>query len=268
MSKTRVSLSLNEKLLKDFDNQLGSSFPSRSEAFEYLLKRSLGAKKSAVILAGGPAKGLWVSDAKTYRPLIKVKGRPLIVDTLLKLRTSGISEAIIIGSHEVNAAIFNEVGNGSFLGIPVKYVEEREHKGSAHTFWLAREYVKGTFLFLPCDHYFEFDLNTILEFHRKQESLITLAVYYGTRFEWTKTSLVRIDGPLITEYWEKPIKPQSHLIATMIGYAEPELFSLLDSKGALDSQFAKLSKRKKLSGCLLSGNFVNVHSKKDASIVK
>ena len=106
MSKTRVSLSLDEKLLKGFDAQLGSSFSSRSEAFEYLLKRSLSAKRSAVVLAGGPAKGLWMPDAKTYRPLIHVKGRPLIVDTLLKLRASGISEAIIIGSHKVNSAIF------------------------------------------------------------------------------------------------------------------------------------------------------------------
>ena len=268
MGKMRVSLSLDVKLLKDFDDQLGSSFPSRSEAFEYLLQRGLGSKRSAVILAGGPANGLWVPEAKAYRPLMHVKGRPLIVDTLLKLRTSGISEAIILGSHELNAAIFNEVGNGSSLGIPVKYVEERDHHGSANTLWLARDYVKGTFLFLPCDHYFDFDLNTIMDFHRKQESLITLAVYYGTDFEWTKTSLVRMDGPLITEYWERPAKPQSHLIATVIGFAEPELFSLLDSKGPLDSQFSKLSRQRKLSGCLVSGNFVNVHSKKDASLLK
>jgi len=268
MGKTRVSLSLDEKLMKQFDGELASSFSSRSEAIEYLVRRSLGAKRSAVILAGGPAKGLWVPDAKTYRPLVRVKGKPLIADTLQKLRASGISEAIVVGSHKVNSAIFNEVGNGSSLGIPVKYVEEKEHKGSAHTLWLAREHLKGTFLFLPCDHYFDFDLNTIFSFHRKQESLITLAVYYGTAFEWTKTSLVRMDGPLITEYWEKPAKPQSHLIATMTGYAEPEAFALLDSKGSLDSQFAKLSKMRKLSGCLVSGSFVNVHSKKDAAIVK
>jgi len=254
--------------MDEFDKTLSASFQSRSEAIEHLLKKSLNAKRPAVILAGGPASALWMKDAKTYRPLVKVKGKPLIIDTLLKLRASGLSEAIIIGSHKVNSAIFNEVGNGSSLGIKVKYVEEHEHKGSAHTFWLSREYVKGTFLFLPCDHYFDFDLATILVYHKKQEALLTLAVYYGTAFEWTKTSLVRMDGPLITEYWEKPSKPQSHLIATMIGYAEPETFAMLDPKGSLDSQFAKLSKMRKLSGCLVSGSFVNIHSKKDVSILK
>jgi len=268
MGKTRVSLSLDEQLMKEFDSELASSFPSRSEAIEHLVRRSLGATRSAVILAGGPPKGLWMPDARTYRPLARVRGRPLIADSLLKLRAAGISEAVVVGSHEVNSAIFHEVGNGSSLGMAMKYVEEREHEGSAHTLSLAREHLKGTFLFLPCDHYFDFDLNTVFQFHRRQEALITLAVYYGTSFEWTKSSLVRMDGPLITEYWEKPGKPESHLIATMTGYAEPELFALLDPSGSLDSQFAKLSRMRKLSGCLVSGSFVNIHSKKDAALVK
>jgi len=79
---------------------------------------------------------------------------------------------------------------------------------------------------------------------------------------------VLVDGSLITRYWEKPGRPESHLIATMTGFAEPSLFSLLEPRGSLDAQFAKLSNMGRLSGCLVSGNFANIHSKKDADAVR
>lgn len=266
MGKIRVSLSLDEKLLKQFDEQQGGD--NRSEAFEGLMQRSVGAKRTAVILAGGPEKGLWSEDARAYRPLIRVKGRPLLAHTLEKLREASFSEVVVVGSSKVNTAIFNEFGNGEQMGLPIKYVEEKEHEGSSHTLSLAKQHVGGTFLFLPCDHYFDFDLRTVFDFHRRQDNPVTLAVYYGTSFEWTKSSLVMMDGSLITRYWEKPLKAESHLIATMIGFAEPSLFSIIEQKGPLDSQFSKLSRMGKLSGCLVSGNFANIHAKKDADAVK
>ncbi|MFA6036320.1 MAG: sugar phosphate nucleotidyltransferase [Candidatus Micrarchaeia archaeon] len=266
MGKVRVSLSLDEKLLKQFDEQQGND--NRSEAFEGLIQRSLGAKRTAVVLAGGPERALWSEDAHAYRPLIKVKGRPLLAHTLEKLMENGFSEVVVVGSSKVNTAIFNEFGNGEQVGMPIKYVEEKEHEGSAHTLSLAKQHVSGTFLFLPCDHYFDFSLSTIFDFHRRQDNPVTLAVYYGTSFEWTKSSLVMMDGSLITRYWEKPSKPESHLVATMTGFAEPSLFPLLEPRGSLDAQFAKLSRMNKLSGCLVSGNFANIHSKKDADAVK
>ena len=266
MAKVRISLSLDDALMKAFDAQHGEG--TRSEAFEALMKRSVGARQTAVILAGGPAEGLWSADAKTYRPLIPIKGRPLLAHTLERLREAGFSDIIIMGSRKVNAAIFAEFENGASSGVNIRYVEEKKHEGSANTFALAKPYISGSFLFVPCDHYFDFSLPTIQKFHSRQENPATLAVYYGTGFEWTKSSLVTVDGSLITKYWEKPGKPESHLIATMTGFAEPEIFSLIEPRGSLDAQFAKLSRNGKLSGCLVSGNFANIHSKKDAELVR
>lgn len=266
MGKARVSLSLDEALLQRFDAQHPAG--NRSEAFEDLLRRGLGKSLTAVLLAGGPDKGLWSEDARKYRPLIPVRGKPLLAHSIEHLKAAGFSEIIVVGSHKVNSAIFSVFGNGESSGIAIKYVEEKEHEGSAHTLSLARPHVSGTFLFLPCDHYFDFDLSTVLKFHERQDNPATLAIYYGTGFEWTKSSLVMVDGSLITRYWEKPAKPESHLVATMTGFAEPSLFSLLEPRGPLDAQFAKISKAGKLSGCLVSGNFANIHTKKDADGVK
>jgi NDP-sugar pyrophosphorylase family protein len=266
MGKARVSLSLDGGLLRQFDAQHGGG--NRSEAFEELMRKGLGRRLSAVILAGGPERGLWSEDAKKYRPLIHIKGKPLLAHSIDKLREAGFSEILVVGSQKLNSAIFSMFGNGESSGIAIKYVEEKQHEGSAHTLSLARQHVSGTFLFLPCDHYFDFDLSTVLKFHQRQDNPATLAIYYGTGFEWTKSSLVMVDGSLITRYWEKPTKPESHLVATMTGFAEPELFTLMEPRGSLDAQFAKLSKAGKLSGCLVSGNFANIHSKKDADLVK
>jgi len=254
-------------VLKEFDGSYGSRFSSRSEAFEELVRSSLNARRTAVVLAGGPAKWLWAPDAKCYRPLIRFMGAPLIVHLLKRMKASGIGEAVVVGSHEVNSSIFTVAENGSSLGMKIKYVEEKEHNGSAHTLSLAEPHVSGPFAFAACDHYFDFSLSTIYDFHARQGLPATLAVYYGTAFEWTKSSLVRIDGSLITQYWEKPARPESHLIATMTGFAQPEIFDLIEPHGSLDAQFAKLSASNKLAGCLVSGNFANIHSKKDADAV-
>lgn len=260
MGKVRVSLSLEESIVKKLDAAAAGG--SRSAAVEKALEQFLGRELKAVILAGGEPKNLVVPSLGVYRPLTRINHATLVEDIVAKAGKAGASRIFLAGSHEINSRVFEKIG------ARVEYVEEKEHLGSAHTLKLVEEKLYGTFLFLPCDHFFDFDLRRIREFHEKSGFVATLAVHAGGAYEWSKTSLVRMDGNKIVEYWEKPERQESHLTATLIGFAEKEFFEFVPEKGSLEGVFAKLARKGLLGGFVVSGNFVNVHEKKDLENVK
>ncbi len=242
---------------------------SRSLAIEKLLRDSLEKERYCVILAGGPSKNLWVKELSTFRPLVKINGITLIEHILSEAIKSGYRKILVAGSKELNTAIFNVVGNGKHLGCDVIYVNEKEPKNTANTLSLAKDYVKDTFLFIPCDHFFDFDLKKLEKIHEHNNFAVTLAIYGGAKSDH-KTAMVELDGNDITNYWEFPESRETNLISTLIGFAEPEIFNMIpNSSASLQGDVCvKLVSQKKLGGVLLRGNFVNVHTKKEVDLIK
>ncbi|MBI5229678.1 NTP transferase domain-containing protein [Candidatus Micrarchaeota archaeon] len=270
MGRVRVSLSLDEMLVKEIDRGVdGINITSRSEAIERVLREHVGKDRACVILAGGPPANLFIPRLGRYRPLVDVGGKTLIECIAERVSAAGIDTLIVVGSHEVNSKIFERIGNGEKQGVQIKYVEEEEHKGSAHSLKLAEQFVEGPFLFIPCDHYFDFDLSKLWYFHRERHAPVTLAVYAGADYTWNKTSIVKMEGDSIVQYWEKPSKAETHLTATLIGFANPEIFGMIAiGGGSIESVFERLSRKGKLNGFHVSGKFVNVHSAEDVERVK
>lgn len=264
MPKTRTSLSINQSVLDKLDREVENRvFSSRSEAVEKIVDTYIGQKKKCVILAGGPQQNLRAQD--TYRPILQVNGKPLIIDILAKARHAGYEHIIIVGSKEVLSAIFRVAGEAG-----IEYVEEKEHLGTAKTLALAKEKLKQTFLFLPCDHYFELDLKAMEEYHRHNKGTVTLAVYSGSKYEWQKSSIVEVEGNIITSYTEHPKEKPSHLTALMIGFAEPEIFNYIPKArlqySLQEDVFFELAQKRKLVGYLFSGRWKNVHAQADTKI--
>ena len=266
MAKQRVSLSLDSKLVRELDRRAGGR-ESRSAMVQEALRKYIGSEITLVLLCGGPARGLFVPELKAYRPLLRLAGgKTLVENALERFRSAGARKAIVVGSREVNSAVFAEIGSGEGAGMKIDYVEEKKHAGSMHTLSLALERLDSTFAFAACDHYFDFDVASLLDFHTRRANGVSLALYAGTAFEWNRTSVVELNGELVAAYYEKPAKPTSHVVATMLGFAEPEAFSGLAREGSLDAAFAALARKKMLYGFLARGNFVNVHSRGDLEI--
>ncbi len=266
--KTRVSISISKEILEKLDKEVDNvNILSRSEAIEKLVEQHISEKKKCVMLAGGEPQNLYSKELRCYRPLAKINGKPLISDIIAKVKKINYSEILIIGSKEVLSAIYNEIGDGKELGVKIEYLEEKEHLGSGKTLSLAKAYIKNTFLFLPCDHYFEISLDEVEEYHKRNKGTATLVIYSGTEHEWKKSSIVSLEGNHITKYIEKPKYIETHLTSLLIGFAEPEIFSFVP-EGKItwslqENIFSELAKKRKLVGYLYSGNWRNIHSKKD-----
>ncbi|MBI3051411.1 NTP transferase domain-containing protein [Candidatus Woesearchaeota archaeon] len=267
--KTRISVSIDREVLSRLDREVDNvKVFSRSEAIEKIIEAHVSEKKKCIILAGGPPEKLYIKELGCYRPLVKVKGHTLIEDIIRKARKANYSEILIIGSKELLSAIYSAIGDGKAVDVTIEYLEEKEPLGSGKTLAMARQQIKNTFLFMPCDHYFEINLEEVEAYHKKNRQTATLVVYSGTEQEWNQSSIVSLEGNIVTKYIEKPKKAETHLTALMIGFAEPEIFSHIPAGrinwSLQENIFAELAKQRKLVGYLYSGKWKNVHSKKDA----
>jgi len=270
--KERVSLTLDSGLIKEIDSQVdGTITRSRSDAIEKILKKHITERKTAVILAGGPPEKLFIKGLNTYRPLVNIGKNRLIEDIIIKCRMVGFTNIVIIGFSALISKLYEVLGDGRKYGVNINYIEENRKLGSAKTLELAREYLKTDFLFLPCDHWFDFNLEKLQKFHLMQNGIVTLGIHAKTSFDW-KTSIVVLDGYKIVDYEEFPKKPKTHLISVFIGFMKKDIFNYTppgEVKWSLqENVFPKLAKERKLVGYPIAGNWVNIHTKKDVGKVR
>ena len=270
MKRIRVSLSIKKDLIDKIDNFVdGTLINSRSNAIEQFLEKYLEENRCCVILAGGDPRYLWLDDIKEYRPLIKISDKETLIENILKkIIRFDYRNIIIVGSKIINTRIFELIGNGERLGCRIIYTEESEFKDSANSLKLAEKYLKSTFLFLPCDHYFDFDIKKLEQIHKLNNFVTTLAIYGGIRHDHNKSAIVELNGNEIINYWDTPKEDKTLLISTLIGFAEPGIFDFIKERVSLHSVLPQFIEKRELGGALLSGSFVNVHTKEDVNMVK
>jgi len=95
------------------------------------LERSERQKLIGVILAAG--KGSRIQPLNLYlpKPLLPVCNKPIIQYQLEDMRNIGVQEVIIVVGH-LKEEIISYFGDGSSLGLHIRYVEQRETLGIAH----------------------------------------------------------------------------------------------------------------------------------------
>jgi len=269
--KKRVSLSLDSSLIKEIDSSVdGIVIRSRSDAIEKILRQYVMDKKTAVILAGGKPEKLFIKELGVYRPLVKIDKETLIESNILKCREAGFTNIVIVGSSIIISKIYEVLGDGKKYDVNIIYVEETKSLGSAKTLELAKNYLKGDILFLPCDHYFDFDLKKLYKFHLSQNGIVTLGIHARTSFDW-KMGVVVMDGYKIINHEETPKKPKTHLVSVFIGFIKSDIFNFIPPGEVYwslqEHLFPKLAKEGKLIGYPIAENWVNIHTKKDVEKV-
>lgn len=264
--RDRISLTFNQNLLRELDLYANQKKMSRSEAVEGLVRNNLENKKTCVILAGGKPRNLYIKELKTYRPLVKIRGRTLIENIVIKVVEVGYAKIIVVGLKETISRIKSVLGDGLKYNARITYIEEEREMGTAKTIEAARDYLKTDFLFVPCDQYFDFSLKNMEAFHMRNDGVITLAVHTRTSFDW-KLGNVQMDGDHIIEFEEKPKVPKTHLFSAFIGFVRPQIFNYIPpgelTWSVQEDILPKLAKEGKLFGYAVAGNWINVHKKKD-----
>jgi len=264
--KKKISITINEKTLKEIDSLVnGISIRNRSQSIEFLVEKSLGENKVAIILAGGSGKKIKIDDE--YKPTIKIGNLTIIELAIKKLREGGFKNIFIIAQRPVLTKIFRVIGNGSSYGVKIDFVEEKESRGSGDSFRLLKGEIKKSFLVVYCDIVFnEIDIKELWRSHIKQKSIATLLIASSPTIQ-SKVGIVKMEGGKIVEFTEKPSKAESSVFFSGIFIAEPEIFEYSGISLEKDI-FPKLVKGGFLHGHLSSKKYLHIHSKDDVKIVE
>ena len=168
----------------------------------------------AVILVGGEGTRLRPLTSALPKPIVPLVDRPMMVYMLEWLRGHGIDDVIM--SCGFKATQVREVlGDGSRLGIRLRFVEEPDPRGTAGALKFAEQYLDERFLMLNGDVLTDLDLGRQIAQHEQTRATGTLALV-GVP-DPTSYGLVSLDDDRsVREFLEKPSADQvvdTHLIS-------------------------------------------------------
>jgi NDP-sugar pyrophosphorylase family protein len=164
----------------------------------------------AVVLAGGKGTRLAPYTKILPKPLMPIGDMPILEILLRQMKRSGIDEAILTVGHlaEILRAFFQD---GSQFGLKLSYSYECQPLGTAGPLSLL-EGLDDTFLVANGDVLTTLDLHSLVEYHRRNNAMLTIASYIRN---------ARIDFGVI----------RTNLNNEIIGYIEKPSYDLCVSMG-------------------------------------
>jgi mannose-1-phosphate guanylyltransferase len=187
----------------------------------------------AVILVGGEGTRLRPLTSTVPKPVVPLVDRPFIVYMLEWLKHHGVDDVILSCGH-MATSVRNVLGDGSQLGIRLRFVEEPEPRGTAGALKYAESFLDERFLMLNGDVLTDLDLTEQIAQHERTDASGTLALVPVP--DPTNYGLVRLnENNSVREFVEKPSADQidSNLISAGAYVLERDIVDLIQPDRAV-----------------------------------
>jgi mannose-1-phosphate guanylyltransferase len=129
----------------------------------------------ALILAGGEGTRLRPLTSTIPKPVVPLCDRPFIAYMIEWLRSHGVQD-VVLACGFLAAGVREVLGDGSALGVRVRYVEEPEPLGTGGALKYAEDLLEERFLMLNGDVLTDLDLSSQLAQHERTGARATLAL--------------------------------------------------------------------------------------------
>jgi mannose-1-phosphate guanylyltransferase len=160
----------------------------------------------AVILVGGEGTRLRPLTSTVPKPVVPLVDRPFISFMLEWLRGHGVDD-VVLSCGFLATSVRNVLGDGSGLGIRLRFIEEPEPRGTAGALKFAAPMLEERFVMLNGDVLTDIDLTGQLAQHERTGARGTLALV-GVA-DPTAYGLVRLnEDSSVKEFVEKPSSDQ------------------------------------------------------------
>ena len=145
----------------------------------------------AMILAAGLGLRLRPLTKLLPKSMMPISNKPLLEYIIRYLKLSGIND-IVINLHYLPKIIKSFFKDGNSLGIRINYSTEKEILGTAGGIKAAELFLKdGPFFVINSDIAFELDFDDVVQFHKKNNALITMVLREDKHVE--KYGVIEID---------------------------------------------------------------------------
>src|SRR3954466_9597487 len=156
----------------------------------------------AVILVGGEGTRLRPLTSTVPKPVVPLVDRPFIVYMLEWLKHHDVDD-VILSCGFLATSVRNVLGDGSGLGIRLRFVEEPEPRGTAGALKFAESFLDERFLMLNGDVLTDIDLGQQVAQHERTGARATLALVPVE--DPSAYGLVRVeDDGAVCGFLEKP----------------------------------------------------------------
>ena len=129
----------------------------------------------ALILAGGEGTRLRPLTSTIPKPVVPLVDRPFITYMIEWLRAHGVDD-VILACGFMAADVRSVIGDGTSLGVRVRYIEEPRPLGTGGALKYAKELLAERFLMLNGDILTDIDLGAQLSQHERTGARATLAL--------------------------------------------------------------------------------------------
>lgn len=188
----------------------------------------MGKEIVAMLLAGGKGTRLEALTRKSAKPAVSFGGKYRIIDFPMsncansKIDTVGVLtqyESVFLNSYIGNGEKWGLNGVRSLTAIlPPRQTEAGANwfKGTADAIYQNLDFLETHnpeyVLILSGDHIYKMDYSLMLDYHKAQQSDLTVAVINVSIEEARRFGIMDVDGSFkITKFSEKPAKPSSTL---------------------------------------------------------
>lgn len=194
---------------------------------EFITTESISNKM--VIMAGGKGMRLRPYTENCPKPMLLVGGKPILQHIIEHARVEGFREFLLSVNYLAHM-IEDYFGDGSALGVNIGYIHEDSPLGTAGSLSMIGKLVDEPFVVTNGDVLTDIRYSDLLEFHKRQESIATMAVRLH---EWQHPfGVVQMDGLNIVGFEEKPIA-RSHINAGVYALS-PAALQELNHEGFCD----------------------------------
>ena len=159
--------------------------------------------KQAFILAGGRGERLKPLTENTPKPMIEVKGKPILAHAINGLVDHGVKK-IVIATGVMAEKIKDFFEEGKQFGVEIIYSHEETPLGTGGALKHAESLLDKKFFMLNGDNLSDINFTEMNKTHEKNNAKCTIAlvavqdvVHYG---------IARLEGGKIIEFVEKPAK--------------------------------------------------------------
>ena len=209
-----------------------------------------------IFMVGGKGKRLMPLTKATPKPMLKVKGIPILERLIEKAKIEGFHNITFITNH-LEKVIKKYFMTGYKWGVKIKYYNEKTPLGTAGGLSFIKKNNNHPVIVSNGDVITEINFRNLLDFHKKQNNEATIAV---KKFEVKNPyGVVRMSKEKVIDLIEKPIS-KSYISAGIYVF-NPSLFKKIKKNEHLDmSLFINrlLKNNVKISACPLHESWLDI----------